>query len=170
VLELHTAAADNTAEPDELREQLARAADSATAALDELREVSRGIHPAMLSQGGLGPALRVLSRRSAIPVDLRISTAGRLPERIEVATYYVICELLTNAVKHARASIVRVAVEQRSEMLHLEIRDDGVGGADPAGGSGLIGLRDRVEALGGTIVVESPLGAGTDVRVSLPLD
>jgi signal transduction histidine kinase len=170
VLELRTAAGDDAAGPDELRERLARAADAVTAALGELGEVSRGIHPAMLSRGGLGPALRVLSRRSAIPVDLRISTTGRLPERIEVAAYYVVSELLTNAVKHARASIVRAAVEQRSETLHLEIRDDGVGGADPARGSGLIGLGDRVEALGGTIVVESPLGAGTAVLVSLPLD
>jgi signal transduction histidine kinase len=170
VLELRGAADNGAAGPDELREQLARAADSATAALDELREVSRGIHPAILSQGGLGSALRVLSRRSAIPVDLRVSTTGRLPERIEVAAYYVVSELLTNAVKHSRASIVCVAVEQRNETLHLEIRDDGVGGADPAGGSGLIGLRDRVEALGGTIVVESPLEAGTAVFVSLPLD
>jgi signal transduction histidine kinase len=170
VLELRTAAGDTAAGPDELREQLVRAADAATAALGELREVSHGIHPAMLSQGGLGSALRVLSRRCAIPVDLRISTTGRLPERIEVAAYYVVSELLTNAVKHARASTVRAAAEQRNETLHLEIRDDGVGGADPARGSGLIGLRDRVEALGGTIVVESPLGAGTAVLVSLPLD
>jgi signal transduction histidine kinase len=91
-------------------------------------------------------------------------------ERIEVAGYYVVSELLTNAVKHARASVVRVRVEHSSGSLRLSIRDDGVGGADPAGGSGLIGLRDRVEAMAGTMVVESPVGAGTAVLVSLPLD
>jgi signal transduction histidine kinase len=169
-LQLRAAAGDDAAGPDELREELARAADEAIAAFDELREVSHGIHPAILSEGGLGPALRALSRRSAIPVELTISTTGRFPERIEVTAYYVVSELLTNAVKYARASVVHVAVEQRNETLHLEIRDDGVGGANPGKGSGLIGLRDRVEALGGTIIVESPVGAGTAVLVSLPLD
>jgi signal transduction histidine kinase len=105
-----------------------------------------------------------------VPVELEVSAAGRFSERIEVTAYYVVSELLTNAVKHARASIVRVTVEQLNETLHLSIRDDGVGGADPARGSGLIGLRDRVEVMGGTIVVESPAGAGTTVLVSLPLD
>jgi signal transduction histidine kinase len=135
-----------------------------------LREVSRGLHPAILTEGGLAPALRVLSRRTAIPVELEISTRGRVPERVEVAGYYVVSELLTNAVKHARASVVRVTVEHPSGSLCLSIRDDGVGGADPAGGSGLIGLRDRVEAMGGTMVIESPAGAGTAVLVSLPVD
>ncbi|HEV7882547.1 MAG TPA: GAF domain-containing protein [Solirubrobacteraceae bacterium] len=171
-LELRAAAGRVTAGPDELRGELARAANAVTVALDELREISRGIHPAILSEGGLVPALRALSRRSAIPVELETSTStsGRCVERIEVAGYYVVSELLTNAVKHARASVVRVTVEHLSGSLRLSIRDDGVGGADPAGGSGLIGLRDRVEALAGTMVVESPVGAGTAVLVSLPLD
>jgi signal transduction histidine kinase len=134
-----------------------------------LREISRGIHPAILSEGGLGPALRALSRRCAIPVELEISTPGRFAERIEVTGYYVVSEVITNAVKHAHASVVRVAVEQLHGTLRLSIRDDGVGGADPARGSGLIGLGDRVEAMGGTILVESPIGAGTAVVVSLPL-
>jgi signal transduction histidine kinase len=169
-LELLAAAANATAGPNELRDELARASSEVTAALDELREISRGIHPAILSEGGLGAALRALSRRCAVPVELEISTSGRFAERIEVTGYYVVSEVLTNAVKHARASAVHVAVEQRHATLCLSIRDDGIGGADPARGSGLIGLYDRVEAMGGTIVVESPVGAGTAVHVSLPLD
>src|SRR4051794_19462244 len=168
-LELRVAAGDATAGIDELRTELARAANAVTAALDELREFSRGIHPAILSTGGLAPALRALSRRSAIPVELGATTSARFPEQIELASYYVVSELLTNAVKHARASAVSVAVEQVNMNLHLSISDDGVGGADPSRGSGLVGLYDRVEALGGTILVESPVGAGTSVCVSLPL-
>jgi signal transduction histidine kinase len=170
VLELRAAAGNVTAGPDELRDELARAANEVTVALDELHEISRGIHPAIVSKGGLAPALRALSRRSAIPVELEISTSGRFAERIEVTGYYVLSELLTNAAKHARASVVRVAVAQLNGRLHLSIRDDGVGGADPSDGSGLVGLRDRVEAMKGTIVVVSPVGAGTCVLVSLPLD
>jgi signal transduction histidine kinase len=169
-LELRAAASNVAAGPDELREELARSADAVIVALDELRELSRGIHPAVLSKGGLTPALRALSRRCAIPVELDISAPGRLAERIEVAGYYVVSELLTNAVKHAHASVVRVAVEQLNGRLCLSVRDDGAGGADAAGGSGLIGLRDRVEAIGGTIVIDSPVGAGTAVLVSLPLE
>jgi signal transduction histidine kinase len=169
-LELLAAAANATAGPDELREELARGSSEVTAALDELREISHGIHPAILSEGGLGPALRALSRRCALPVELDISTSGRLAERIEVTGFYVVSEVLTNAVKHARASTVHVAVDQLHGTLRLSIRDDGVGGADPGRGSGLIGLYDRVEAMGGTIHVDSPVGAGTAVLVSLPLD
>jgi signal transduction histidine kinase len=169
-LELRAAAGNVTAGPGELREELARAANAVAVALEELREVSRGLHPAILTEGGLAPALRALSRRTAIPVELEISARERLPERVEVAGYYVVCELLTNAVKHARASVVRVTVEHLSGSLRVSIRDDGVGGADPAGGSGLIGLRDRVEAMAGTMDIESPAGAGTTVLVSLPVD
>jgi signal transduction histidine kinase len=137
--------------------------------LEEVREISRGIHPAILSEGGLAPALRSLARRSAIPVELEIPVNGRLPEAVEVAAYYVVSEALANTAKHARASVVRVAVEQRDGILHLSVRDDGAGGADPARGSGLIGLRDRVEAIGGTLSVESPVGAGTSLQVALPV-
>jgi signal transduction histidine kinase len=137
--------------------------------LEEVREISRGIHPAILSEGGLAPALRSLARRSAIPVELEIPVNGRLPEPVEVAAYYVVSEALANTAKHARASVVRVAVEQRDGILHLSVRDDGAGGADPARGSGLIGLRDRVEAIGGTLSVESPVGAGTSLQVALPV-
>jgi signal transduction histidine kinase len=169
-LELQAAAAHATSGLDELREALARGSSEATAALDELREISRGIHPAILSVGGLGPALRALSRRCAIPVELEISTSGGFAERIEVTGYYVVSEALTNAVKHARAAVVHITVEQLHATLRLSIRDDGTGGADPARGSGLIGLYDRVEAMGGTIIVDSPVEAGTAVLVSLPLD
>ena len=169
-LRLRAAAGNVAAEPEELREVLAQAANEVTAALGEVREIARGIHPAVLSQGGLGPALRALARRSAVPVELTVSTGGRLAERIEVTAYYVVCELLTNAVKHARASVVRVTAGPEDGTLHLSIRDDGVGGADPAQGSGLAGLRDRVEAIGGTMLIQSPAGAGTTVLVFLPLD
>ena len=169
IMEMRAAAGNDTAGAAELRAELTRAAEAATAALDELRETSRGIHPAALTRGGLRPALAALARRSAIPVELEMSTTGRLAEGIEVAAYYIVSELLTNAVKHARASVVRVVVDRRDRALHLAVRDDGVGGADAAG-SGLIGVRDRVEATGGTIVVDSPAGAGTTVQVCLPLD
>jgi signal transduction histidine kinase len=170
VLQLNAGADDATAEADELRQELARAAKAVTLALDELREIARGIHPAILTRGGLQPALRGLARRSAIPMELEMSASLRFAERIEVTAYYVVSELLTNAVKHARASVVHVAVERTNATLHLSVRDDGVGGADPARGSGLIGLRDRVEAIEGSIAIESAAGAGTAVLVSLPLD
>ena len=169
-VQLRAAAGNLTAGPEELRDVLAEAANAVTAALNEVREIARGIHPAVLSEGGLAPALRALARGSAVPVKLTVSTTGRLAERIEVTAYYVVSELLTNAVKHARASVVRVTVEQPDKTLRLSVRDNGVGGADPARGSGLIGLRDRVEAIGGTVVIQSPAGAGTTVLVSLPLD
>jgi signal transduction histidine kinase len=169
-VQLRAAAGDLTAGPEELRDVLGQAANEVTAALNEVRDIARGIHPAVLSQGGLVPALQALARRSAVPVKLAVSTSGRPAEHIEVTAYYVVSELLTNAAKHARASVVRVTVEQRDKTLHLSVRDDGVGGADPAWGSGLVGLRDRVEAKGGTAVIQSPAGAGTTVLVTLPLD
>ena len=169
-MQLRAAAGNLNAGPEELRDVLAQAASAVTAALNEVREIARGIHPAVLSEGGLAPALRALARRSAVPVKLTVSASGRLAERIEVTAYYVVSELLTNAVKHARASVARVAVEQTDETLSLSVRDDGVGGADPARGSGLVGLRDRVDAIGGTFVIQSRAGAGTTVLVSLPLD
>ncbi|HTF48114.1 MAG TPA: GAF domain-containing sensor histidine kinase [Pseudonocardia sp.] len=153
----------------ELRTQIGRVADELTAAIDELRELARGIHPPILSEGGLGPALRTLARRSAIPVELDIRTEIRPADCIEVAAYYVVSEALTNTTKHARASYAQVTVDERDALLRLSMVDDGVGGADPARGSGLIGLRDRVQALGGSIEVNSPPGAGTAILVELPL-
>ena len=138
--------------------------------IDELREISRGIHPAILSSAGLRPALRALGRRSAVPVDIDVRIDGRLPEPVEVAAYYVVSEMLTNAAKYAQASVVYVDVARAAGDLCISVRDDGVGGADPARGSGLVGLRDRVEALGGSIVFRSAKGEGTAVEVLLPLD
>jgi len=153
----------------DLQAEVGRVADELDGAIDDLREISRGIHPAILSEGGLGPALRTLSRRSAVPVELDAQADSRFPAQVEVAAYYVASEALTNATKHARASRARVVVEERDGTLHLSIGDDGVGGAEPAQGSGLLGLRDRVEALGGSIHVSSPRGEGTLVVVELPV-
>jgi signal transduction histidine kinase len=152
-----------------LQTQIGRVADELDEASAELREISHGIHPAILSEGGLRPALRTLARRSVIPVELDVRTDARFRDPIEVAAYYVVSEALTNTTKHARASCAHVAVDQRAGVLHLSIRDDGVGGADPARGSGLTGLRDRVEALGGSIEVSSRPGDGTLIVVDLPL-
>ena len=138
--------------------------------LDDLREISSGVHPAILAEGGLGPALRTLARRSAVPVDVDVLTEMRFAEGIELAAYYVVSEALTNAVKHAQASAVHVAIEKQGGILHLWIRDDGVGGAVPDRGSGIIGLKDRVEALGGRISVVSPSGEGTVLHAQLPAD
>jgi PAS domain S-box-containing protein len=150
--------------------ELARVADGITEVLEELREMSRGIHPAILSLGGLGPALKALARRSAVPVQLDVQVQARLPERAEVAAYFVVSEALANVAKHAQASVVRVRVEVRDGTLHVSIRDDGVGGADPSRGSGLIGLTDRVEASGGTISISSQAGEGTRITAELLAD
>jgi signal transduction histidine kinase len=153
----------------ELDDSLSQAAEGLAEVLSELQEISRGIHPAILSQGGLVPALKTLARRSAIPVELTVRAAGRLPEPVEVAGYYVVAEALTNAAKHARASVVHVDVDVHDAALELRVRDDGIGGADPGRGSGLIGIDDRVEALGGTMRVDSPAGKGTSLLVTLPI-
>ena len=149
--------------------RLDRAVAEATAAADELREIARGIHPAVLADGGLRPALKTLARRSPVPVDLRIQADGRLPEPVEVSAYYVVAEALTNAAKHARASAVTVQAEADSSVLCVTVRDDGAGGADFAQGTGLAGLKDRVEAIGGRIILHSPRGAGTSLRAEFPL-
>jgi signal transduction histidine kinase len=154
----------------ELRAQLSRVVDGLSGALDELQEISRGIHPAILAKGGLVPALKTLARRSAVPVQLEVRAETRLPEPVEVAAYYVVSEALTNTAKHAHASAVQVALEARDGVLGLSIRDNGCGGADPARGSGLIGLTDRVDALGGTIEVASPAGQGTTLVITLPIE
>jgi signal transduction histidine kinase len=152
-----------------LEGELTNVAEGLANVLDELREMARGIHPAILAKGGLGPALKTLARRCPVPVELDVRAQARLPERVEVAAYYVVSEALTNAAKHAHASVVNVEVETVEGALRLRVRDDGVGGADPVRGSGLVGLKDRVEALGGTLAVQSPAGAGTALRVELPL-
>jgi PAS domain S-box-containing protein len=150
--------------------ELSRIQRELASALDELREMSRGIHPSILSEGGLGPALRALSRRSTIPVELEVTTERRLAEPIEAAVYFVASEALANATRHARASRIDVSLAPRDGGLLLSIRDNGVGGADSGQGSGLVGLHDRVEALGGTLRIESPRGAGTLLVVALPFE
>ena len=153
----------------ELQAMLSQTAEGLTGVFTELQEISRGIHPAILSQGGLAPALKTLARRSAIPVELSVRAQRRLPERVEVAAYYVVAEALANIAKHAHASAAYLDVDADASALRLRMRDDGVGGADPGRGSGLIGLTDRVEALGGTIEIESPPGKGTSLHVTLPI-
>jgi signal transduction histidine kinase len=120
--------------------------------------------------GGLGPALTTLARRSAVPVELDLGAERRLPEHVDVAAYYVVSEALTNAAKHAHASGVKVELEACDAVVRLVIRDDGIGGADPAKGSGLVGLSDRIEALGGTLQVASPTGGGTTLLIEIPLE
>jgi signal transduction histidine kinase len=172
LLSLELRGAEAMAPPDneELAERLTHVGKGLVAALDDLRELSRGIHPAILSEGGLVPALKALARRSAVPVQLDLAIADRLAEHVEIGAYYVVSEALTNAAKHARASKVEVHARALDGVLELTIDDDGVGGADPSRGSGLTGLADRVEALGGTIWITSPPGEGTSLRVELSLD
>ena len=169
-LEVRNAEADVPPDRGNLQAELSRIATGLADAVEELQEFSRGIHPAVLSRGGLGPALRTLARRSAIPVELDITADTRFPEPIEVAAYYVASEALANATKHAQASHVEVSLATRNRSLLLSIRDDGVGGADAARGSGLVGLTDRVEALGGSIQVRSRVGDGTHITAELPLE
>jgi signal transduction histidine kinase len=169
-LELRAAQADVPPTLGALEGELSRVAEGLTTVQNELREFARGIHPAILAEGGLGPALKTLARRSTVPVALEVKGEDRLPESIEVGAYYVISEALTNAAKHAHAALVNVDVQTVDGVLRLCVRDDGAGGADPTRGSGLVGLKDRVEALGGTITVHSPLGAGTTLGVELPLE
>lgn len=169
-LELRAAEARVLPEQRSLAEQCSRIAQGFADVVEELREISRGLHPAILERGGLGPALRALARRAGMPVKLTIEVRGRLPERVEAAAYYVMSEALTNAVKHARASVVEVDVSVADEVLRLLIQDDGTGGADPSRGSGLIGLSDRVEAAGGKIEITSPPGGGTSLLVTIPLE
>jgi signal transduction histidine kinase len=168
-LEVRNAQASVLDTQPQLRIDLADIADGLVAALHDLREISRGIHPAMLARRGLDPALEALARRSPLPVELDINLGGRLPDHVEVAAYYVVAEAFTNAAKHARPTAIWVAADVVDGRLRLTVRDDGIGGADPAHGSGLTGLTDRVEALGGTITVHSPPGEGTTLQVRLPL-
>jgi signal transduction histidine kinase len=172
-LALRLRAVQASVPPDQAKmaDELDGIAAGLSAALDELREFARGIHPAILAQAGLAPALRALARRFRTPVELDVRIGDRLPERVEVTAYYIVSEALTNAAKHANATVVHVGVDVDTahSAVRLVVRDDGVGGADPARGSGLLGLYDRVEAAGGTITIHSPAGEGTELLVELPL-
>jgi signal transduction histidine kinase len=153
-----------------IRADISRTADALTSAVEDLQEMSRGIHPAILARGGLGPALKALARRSGVPVDLEVRGERDLPAPVEVAAYYVVSEALTNVTKHAQATFAQVELEVTASTVELVISDDGVGGVDPGRGSGLIGLSDRVAALKGTIAITSPPGRGTTLTASIPID
>lgn len=152
-----------------LRKQMSSIGQEIANILAEVREISRGLHPALLSKGGLETALRTLGRRSAVPVKIDINLGRRLPEPVEIAVYYIVSEALANASKHADASLVIVDLHENDGSVWVSVHDDGVGGAD-LGGSGLIGLKDRVESLGGSIQVDSPAGKGTSLLAILPTD
>jgi len=169
-LQLRMAEESAPPELDDFKQQLSRILSGLTGVSADLQEISRGIHPAILSKGGLSPALKTLARRSAVPVTLDLRIDRRIPDSAQVAAYYVVAEALTNTAKHARASEVNVGVETEGGSLRVLIRDDGVGGANSHNGSGLIGLQDRVEALGGHLHVTSPPQSGTSLRVTIPLD
>ena len=152
----------------EAKRLLAHAQDELAGSLDELRELARGIHPAVLTDHGLAIALDALAERTPFPVRLAIEPGDGLPERIEVAGYYVVSECLANTAKYAQASEATVAVSRSNDHVVIEVADNGVGGASRDGGSGLRGLMDRVEALGGTLELTSPIGLGTRVRAEIP--
>ena len=168
-LDLKTHQASLPSQLSEAHAELERLQSAVDAVIDDVRSISQGIHPGTLSDWGIGPALRALARRSTVPVELDVDTSERLPESIEIATFYVVSEALANVAKHAEASFVEVKVETSDNWLRSTIRDDGVGGADTSGGSGLTGLVDRVEALGGYLALTSPPGEGTTIVVALPL-
>jgi signal transduction histidine kinase len=168
-LELGAMQAAAAAENPELGAQLAGVVDGLSGLYADLQELSRGIHPAILSRGGLGPAFKTLARRSPVPVELAVEIDGKIPDSVEVAAYYVVAEALTNTAKYAQASFISVQAAVRSGVLELRIADDGIGGATPGGGSGLVGLKDRVNALAGELAVTSPSGQGTTLSVTIPL-
>jgi signal transduction histidine kinase len=148
--------------------ELDQAAAEAAAAVEELRELGRGIHPAVLTGSGLTAALEALAERSAVPVTVEAESNGRLPEPVEVTAYFVVSEALANCQRHANATRVRVVTSRSDGLLVVTVADDGVGGAETGAGSGLTGLQDRVAAVGGRLTVSSPPGGGTTVRAEIP--
>ena len=168
-LELHEAEELTPPEPSELKQRLAAMGQAISEVLEELQQISRGIHPAILSEGGIGPALKTLARRSAVPVELDLRSTRRLGEQVELTAYFVVSEALANAAKHANASMVWIRFDTDDGIARIEVRDDGVGGAEVGRGSGLLGLADRVAAIGGEFHLESPPGGGTLLRAELPI-
>ena len=156
--------------PDGLARKLDETVAELRDAINELRELARGIHPTILSEAGLEPALATLARRSPVPVELRVDLDGHVPLPTEVTAYYVVAEGLTNVARSARATRVEVNVERRDGGLAVGVRDDGIGGADATAGSGIAGLEDRVRALNGTFRIHSPPGQGTTLDVWLPCE
>jgi signal transduction histidine kinase len=154
--------------PDDVVGLLAEAQAELARALDELRELARGIHPAILTDRGLGPALEAILARAPLPVELTALPENRLPEQVEAAVYYVVAETITNIAKHAGAESATVSVTLVAETARVVITDNGVGGADPGGGTGLRGLADRIEALAGGLRIESTPGQGTRIEAHIP--
>jgi signal transduction histidine kinase len=169
-LELRAAEAALPPELTDIKVRLSQTISGVNDMMEDLQEISRGIHPAILSKGGLGPAIKALARRSAVPVELDVRADRRLPDRVEVAAYYVVSEALTNAAKHAHASVIHVNLTADDAVVRLSVRDDGAGGASADRGSGLLGLKDRVESLGGNLNLDSPPDAGTAIQATIPVD
>jgi PAS domain S-box-containing protein len=168
-LSLRLAQAKLESDPPAARSLMTSAGEELTFALRELRELARGLHPAVLSDHGLSAAVEMLASRAPLPVRIAAMPGERLPQPVEAAAYYLIAEALTNVAKYAQASVARVRVDASPSCVVVEVADDGIGGADPATGSGLRGLADRVESLGGSLEVASPGGAGTSLRAEIPL-
>jgi signal transduction histidine kinase len=168
-LKLRAAAEDVPDELDALKDGLAEVASDLADATNELQEISRGIHPAVLSKGGLAPALTALANRSAIPATVEIEIEGPMPDPVEVGAYYIVAEALTNAAKHSHATEVIVSAHDEDANLYLSVTDNGIGGANAGKGSGLVGLNDRVEALGGKMTITSIPGRGTSLNVTIPV-
>ena len=168
-LRLRIAESQLTEDPAAAAELIAEASDELALGLEELRELARGIHPAILTDHGLTPAVEALATRATFPVEVNGLPPERLAEPIEAAAFYVVSEALANVAKYASASHARVDLARDDGVLVVEVSDDGVGGADPEGGTGLRGLSDRVEALGGHLRVASEPGRGTTVRAELPV-
>ena len=168
-LKLRVARSRLESDPDVTGRLLEEAARELDTGLEELREIARGLHPAILGEHGLERALEVLAERLPVPVDIDV-TGERLPSHIEATAYYIVSEALTNVAKHAEAASARVRLYRDGAILRCEVSDDGRGGAEEAGGSGIVGLRDRAEAAGGSLNLVSPPGRGTIVTATLPLE
>jgi signal transduction histidine kinase len=169
MLELRVAQATPPTEQEEVRGLLSHTIQALDEALEDLREIARGLHPALLSRRGLQPAVEALARCSPIPVELTLCADEQLPQRFEATAYHVVAEALTNAAAHADASVVHVDVTVQDATIRLSIRDDGKGGADPGRGSGLLNITDRIEALGGRLQITSPVKGGTSLLAEIPI-
>jgi signal transduction histidine kinase len=168
-LKLRMAQTSVSPDQEELKRELSSAVEDLASTLTEVQEISRGIAPPMLRTKGLPPALRSLARRSPVPVQLDVRIGRRPPEPIETAIYYAVSEALANVAKYAHASTVNVCIHMQDTTLRLSIHDDGTGGANLHGGSGLLGLKDRIEALGGRLDIVSPAGDGTTLLIDIPM-
>jgi signal transduction histidine kinase len=169
-LTLRLAEARLASDPASAAPLVTQARKEAQLAIEELRELARGIHPALLSDRGLEAALEALATRAPVPVQISGVPSAPLCQTVEACAYYVTAEALTNVAKYAHATEASVHLSLEDDCLRLEVRDDGVGGADPSTGSGLRGLRDRVDALDGHLELDSPPGVGTTVTVEIPVD